>query len=254
MSDKPKKGSNDVNESPERDEKMNNGNNSSQSPSSEQYTSQNSRSSKQKSSIRFRDFLAGAKTEFNPSNTSKAKNVDVNNDRMERNRYKSSYKNHNSQNSNSTEEKDSHEFHITESLMKFNLFRKFFSKRDRLIKTIGGVIGSIFVLAGVLHILGSAARVADNVIFGERAVVSAFLILIGVLILAASFANKLWRRTFLNNIQTELQEAEEESEDKSGELKDESKEKSLSEPAGKLKVGSEVESEVRGEFGDKSEK
>ena len=82
------------------------------------------------------------------------------------------------------------------------------SRKDNLLRIIGGIVGVIFIIAGVVYIYGSAIKVVDNVAFGERAVTSSFLVLIGIIIIAAIFARQLWRGTFLKNIQNQLQVAE----------------------------------------------
>ena len=69
----------------------------------------------------------------------------------------------------------------------------------------------------------SVTKVADNVIFGEGATLSAFLILLGILIIVAAFAQSILNKTFLNKIHTELEVAEgrSESDDGSKKVKDE---------------------------------
>ena len=59
---------------------------------------------------------------------------------------------------------------------------------------------------------------------GERAVISAFLILVGVLIIAGVFARRLLEKSFLKNIHSELEEAEApDSEKKSPDKKEKQK-------------------------------
>jgi len=83
------------------------------------------------------------------------------------------------------------------------------SRKNFIIKAIATVIGVLFIVLGVIYgILGSPITVSSNVIFGERATFSAFLILIGFLVLASVFARKLLDKTFLKRIYSELEIAE----------------------------------------------
>ena len=54
-------------------------------------------------------------------------------------------------------------------------------------------------------------KVADNVIFGEDATADAFLILLGVLIIVAAFAQSIMDKTSLSKIGSELEVNEESS-------------------------------------------
>ncbi len=112
---------------------------------------------------------------------------------------------------------DSHDFHISQELMKFDFYRKLQSNKEQVVKIIGGIVGALFIIAGILYLLGSPVRVADNVVSGERAVISAFLVLVGVLIIASIFARRILEASFLKNIHSELEVAEDQD---SGELKD----------------------------------
>jgi hypothetical protein len=160
---------------------------------------------------RFRDFITGADMESNiieSSDEDSPKGIES--IKKARNDYDSSdnSKKQASRNaSNETSEKK-HDFHITEELMKFKFIKTLHSRKDNLLRIIGGIVGVIFIIAGVVYIYGSAIKVVDNVAFGERAVTSSFLVLIGIIIIAAIFARQLWRGTFLKNIQNQLQVAE----------------------------------------------
>ncbi len=82
------------------------------------------------------------------------------------------------------------------------------TRKDSIIKGTALVLGGIMILYGLVLITTSVTRVADNVIFGEKAMLSTFLILLGVLIIVAAFAQRILHRTFLNRIHTELEVAE----------------------------------------------
>ena len=112
---------------------------------------------------------------------------------------------------------DSHDFHISQELMKFDFYRKLQSNKEQVVKIIGGIVSALFIIAGILYLLGSPVRVADNVVSGERAVISAFLVLVGVLIIASIFARRILEASFLKNIHSELEVAEDQD---SGDLRD----------------------------------
>lgn len=111
----------------------------------------------------------------------------------------------------------SSEFHFNQELMKFDFYRKLRSNKEQVVKLFGGIIGALFIIAGILYLLGSPVRVADNVVSGERAVISAFLVLVGVLIIASIFARQILEVSFLKNIHSELEVAEDQN---SGDSKD----------------------------------
>ena len=155
-----------------------------------------------KTSRRLRDFLAGGDLHEEPPKSSSK-----------------TYPENSKEQSQDDEKKnetpsEAHEFHFTQELMKFEIFRKLRLNKQQVIRIIGGVIGVIFIVGGVLYIFGSADRVADNVVSGERAVISAFLVLIGFLIIAGIFARQILARTFLKNLHEELEVAEDESSNK----------------------------------------
>lgn len=82
-------------------------------------------------------------------------------------------------------------------------------QKSNIIRIIAAIIGILFIISGLIYsVLGSPVSVSSNVIFGERATFSAFMVLIGFLILAGVFARKLLEITFLKRIYSELQIAE----------------------------------------------
>lgn len=157
-------------------------------------TSSDNTSNEKSPKRRFRDFLAGG--DISPKTSTEV--------------ISSSDQKHQGKEDNDEviNDSESHEFHLSQELMKFNFYRKFRSNKEQVIRIGGGVIGAIFIIAGIVYLLGSTIRVADNVIFGERAVISAFLILVGVLIIAGIFASRLLEGSFLKNIHSELEVAE----------------------------------------------
>jgi hypothetical protein len=85
------------------------------------------------------------------------------------------------------------------------------NKRDRIIKVVALLIGGLLILYGLVIISASVTKVADNVIFGEEATLAVFLMLLGVLIIVAAFAQRILDKTFLSKINTELDVTEERS-------------------------------------------
>jgi hypothetical protein len=163
---------------------------------------------------RSRDFLTATNengsSEGNSSKGIKSIKKDKIDNNLSDDSKKQPLRNTNNQNSEKT-----HDYNIMEELIKFKFIRNLHSRKDMLLRILGGIIAVIFIIAGLVYIYGSSIKVVDNVAFGERAVTSAFLILIGLLIIAALFARQMWRRTFLKNLQ-QLQVAE----DKSSKTKD----------------------------------
>jgi UPF0716 family protein affecting phage T7 exclusion len=107
-------------------------------------------------------------------------------------------------------ETESHEdyFPIKEHLMKYNGFRTFISKKTLIMQIIAILAGVFLIIYGLVNSFVPVDKVADNVVFSERAMISVFFIFIGILILAAAFAQKLLSSSFLNKIHSELEAAE----------------------------------------------
>ena len=129
---------------------------------------------------------------------------------------KSSPKQKSSKNSNKEETSQEHldgddnTFHIP-GLSEHNFINLINNKRDRIIKVVALLIGGLLILYGLVIISASVTKVADNVIFGEEATLAVFLMLLGVLIIVAAFAQRILDKTFLSKINTELDVTEERS-------------------------------------------
>ena len=79
-------------------------------------------------------------------------------------------------------------------------------KKNVIIRAIALVFGILFIIYGVTFSLtGSSVQVASNVLFGDRAMFSALLVLIGSLIIVTVFARELRELTFLKTIYSELE-------------------------------------------------
>ena len=96
------------------------------------------------------------------------------------------------------------------------------TNRDKIIKGSALVIGGFLILYGLVLVSASVTKVADNVIFGEDATADAFLMLLGVLIIVAAFAQSILDKTSLSKIGSELEVNEEtsESDDNSKKVKE----------------------------------
>ena len=116
---------------------------------------------------------------------------------------------------NSTEDQS---FHVADIIGQ-DYLESIKTKKDRILKVAAILIGGILILYGLVLISESVTKVADNVIFGEKAMLSTFLILLGVLIIVAAYAQRILNRTFLNKIHTELEVAEGKSDSDDGSKK-----------------------------------
>jgi len=181
------------------------------------------KSTNKNSQRRFRDFLTRGDIDSSESSSSTSNNASKG----------SEEKSQDDKKGDDEGSSESHDFHFSQELMKFDFYRKLRSNKEQVLRISGGIIGVLFIIAGILYVLGSPVRVADNVVSGERAVISAFLVLVGVLIIAGSFARRILEVSFLKNIHSELEVAEdqnsEDSKDKEGNQKVNSKENSKDE-------------------------
>ena len=89
--------------------------------------------------------------------------------------------------------------------MNYESFSILKSNKERIMKAAALTGGAVFIIYGLITITSSVTQVADNVIFGEKAMFGAFSMLVGVLIIVAAFAQKLVSGTFLKKIHSELE-------------------------------------------------
>jgi hypothetical protein len=104
------------------------------------------------------------------------------------------------------EDKD-HSFNFHEVLDN-DLFDSIRSRKDQILRYAAAAVGVILIIYGIVLISASVTKVADNVIFGEGASYAAFLMLLGFLIIVGAFSQKILNKTFLKNINSELEIAE----------------------------------------------
>ncbi len=114
------------------------------------------------------------------------------------------------QTSNHDKAADDHEDHAINfhELMDNDLFNSIRSRKDQIVRYGAAAIGIILIIYGIVLISASVTKVADNVIFGEGASFAAFSILLGFLIIVGAFSQKILNKTFLKNINSELEIAE----------------------------------------------
>jgi hypothetical protein len=128
-----------------------------------------------------------------------------------------------SSNINNSEDRiknDDHAYHFPMNL-EHNLINSVKANRDKIIKGVAIVLGGFLILYGLIFISVSVTKVASNVIFGEDATADAFLILLGIFIIVAAFAQTIMEKTPLSKIGTELDDKEEaESDDNSEKVKE----------------------------------
>lgn len=103
---------------------------------------------------------------------------------------------------------EEHAFPIVEEFLNSDRFKNIKSEKNKLITGIGLFIGALFIIGGILSMFGSAEQIADNVVFGEKAVFSVFLILIGILIMAGVLARRFLDRSYFKGITTEIEMGE----------------------------------------------
>ncbi|HMK53487.1 MAG TPA: DUF308 domain-containing protein [Methanobacteriaceae archaeon] len=101
-----------------------------------------------------------------------------------------------------------HEFHLKDQIINWKVTKFIQEEKDRIIKFTAAIIGVIFILLGFIMITTAAMRVVDNVMFGERAMLSSFLILIGVLIIFAVFWRRFWQSKVFKKLNLGLEDTE----------------------------------------------
>ena len=78
--------------------------------------------------------------------------------------------------------------------------KKIKSKKSEILMGIGVIFGFLFIIYGLKVLMGPVEKVADNIIFGEQEVFSVFLILLGIIVIAVSLAQKFMGKSFFKEI------------------------------------------------------
>lgn len=83
-------------------------------------------------------------------------------------------------------------------------------KREEITSYGGVFIGLVFIIIGALYLSSPVKKIADNVIFGEQAVISILFIIIGIIVIAGALKQKIISKTPLADIYTEMKAIENE--------------------------------------------
>jgi hypothetical protein len=122
-------------------------------------------------------------------------------------------------------ELDEQEFPIIEHLLNSNNFKALRSQKTNILRIIATSAGILFIIYGVVLVSSPVERVSDNVMFGEKAMFSAFLMLIGILIILAAFADRFLDRSFFKKIHLEIENSGKKPSDPKTDSKEKNKEK-----------------------------
>lgn len=119
----------------------------------------------------------------------------------------------NSKSEDKEEEHKPHGFPMISDLLSQERVKNIKSKKNKILMCTGTFTGILLIIFGALMITGSADRIADNVVFGEKEVFSAFLILVGILLIACSFAYKFLGKSFFKRIDDGIESYDKKSSD-----------------------------------------
>lgn len=111
----------------------------------------------------------------------------------------------NSKSKDQSTEHDPHAFPMMGDFLSSDKLKNIKSGKNKLVMGICLFVGALLIILGVLQMIDSPDKVADNVIFGERAVFSVFLILMGILVIAGVFARKFLDKSFFEGINKEIE-------------------------------------------------
>lgn len=95
--------------------------------------------------------------------------------------------------------------HIVEDIKSHEIAQWLRKRKEKIIKGVAITISAILILIAIIYSLTPTEQVASNVIFGEGAMFSVFLVLVAFLILAAVFARRLLEGKFLREIHQNLE-------------------------------------------------
>lgn len=89
-----------------------------------------------------------------------------------------------------------------------------YNKKHEIISYGGFFIGLLLIITGILYLNSSVEKVADNVIFGEHAVISTFLMILGIIVIVVAMKDKIISKTPLSDIYTQMKAIENEKDKK----------------------------------------
>jgi hypothetical protein len=118
-----------------------------------------------------------------------------------------------SKSGNERENHDPHAFPMISDILGEERVKKIKSGNSKILMGIGIFAGILLIIFGAVMIMGSADRIADNVVFGEREVFSVFLILAGILLIACSFAYKFLGNSLFKGIDDDIESYDKKSSD-----------------------------------------
>lgn len=78
-------------------------------------------------------------------------------------------------------------------------------RKEKVIKAVAITISAILIIIAIIYSLTPTEQVASNVVFGEGAMFSVFLVMVAFLILAAVFASRLLEGKYLKDIHKDLE-------------------------------------------------
>ncbi len=96
-------------------------------------------------------------------------------------------------------------WYLIENFKAHGVVQSIIKRKATILKAVAVTASIILMIIAIIFSITPTEHVASNVIFGERAMFSAFLFLVAFLILAAVFASKLLEGKYLKNIHQELE-------------------------------------------------
>lgn len=95
--------------------------------------------------------------------------------------------------------------HLIEDIKASEIVQSLRERKDKIVKAVAITISTVLIIIAIIYSLTPTEQVASNVIFGEGAMFSVFLVLVAFLILAAVFASKLLEGKYLKDIHKDLE-------------------------------------------------
>lgn len=104
-----------------------------------------------------------------------------------------------------SDQHDPHAFPMISDFLSPQKIKEIKSGKSKLLMIIGISVGLLLIVLGAISMMGSADRIADNVVFGEKEVFSVFLILVGIILIASSLAYKFLGKSFFKEIEDDVE-------------------------------------------------